>query len=215
MLSYFALAHGKSVLIWLVYGVNVTPYVSALPPTLLMSRQEWALFHWSIPSSAQVMLILLGDLCMSNAALPPTVGAAGTLALGSGLFLAGLQPTGGFFLTGAAWMISALCQLLLADAPAPKSTRHNPGLSVVVAARGMGRPSSAALQLRVFGWCKPVYLPLDTVAVVVLVAITLFAKPAWTWAAIKLVHTLLGKLIYPPLDKLRTRAFLMVFGSAI
>merc|ERR1711871_102248 len=92
-----------------VSAVNVSPLLASLPTLLLTNRQETSLFRWSFDSSVHVGMVVMGDLLMANASLPPALGFAGASLLGTGLLLAGVQPSHRSTLCTAAWLASACC----------------------------------------------------------------------------------------------------------
>ena len=149
--------------IWSVTSVDVTDAFAMLPTGLFMSRHELSLFRWSVPSSLHLILIIGGDLCMSNPALPPPLGAGGALALGGGLWLAGVMPTAGFALEATMWLLHATCHLALAGYAPPKAELKSRFALVDVRAAGH-RMSAAKLQLRVGGYRKPRFWSFDDAA---------------------------------------------------
>ena len=58
-----------------------------------------------------------------------------------------------------------------------------PWAVVEVKGGSVTKPTAAALSVRVLGWSKPVYRPLDTFVQLALVVCALLAKPSWTYAA--------------------------------
>jgi len=104
-------------------SADVSSTLAAVPPELLMSRHEFALYRWSFDSTAAIVLAVIGDLITTNAAAPPAWGAAGALALGGGLLLADVQPTTGYVLLLVAWLVSAASARLY-HALAPAAARE-------------------------------------------------------------------------------------------
>ena len=84
--------------------------LTMLPDLLLQSRHEISLFEWSVPSPLHRALIVVGDLLFSNPSLPPSLGLAGSVAFGTGLYLSSLTPTWGFAFPAACWCLLYLCQ---------------------------------------------------------------------------------------------------------
>lgn len=93
-----------------------------LPPILLQSRHEVSLFEWSVPSCFARAFIIVGDVLMSNPALSPPLGLAGTLMMGGGLHLAAIQPTAVFALNATCWALSTVCHLAFKEESKHPST---------------------------------------------------------------------------------------------
>ena len=144
-------------------SVDVTDAFAMLPTALFMSRHELSLFRWSIPSSLHLLFIVGGDVCMSNAALPPPLGAGGALALGGGLWLAGVMPTAGFALNATAWLLHATCHVALSGYAPPQAQLKSRFALVEVKAAGF-KSSAAKLQLRVGGYRRPRFWSFDDAA---------------------------------------------------
>ena len=89
--------------------------------------------------------------------------AGGALALGGGLWLAGVMPTAGFALEATMWLLHATCHLALAGYAPPKAELKSRFALVDVRAAGH-RMSAAKLQLRVGGYRKPRFWSFDDAA---------------------------------------------------
>lgn len=92
-------------------GIDVTSTLSSVPSALLASRQEAALLYTSF-TSMQAALLVVGDLLLSNAALPPACGLLGAALIRTALWLAGTSPLDGFYYTAAAWAGAWLAALV-------------------------------------------------------------------------------------------------------
>ena len=199
MCTYFAVARGKSTLIWWASGVDVVPYISYIPilPSFLISRQECSLFWWSVDSTSALLLILAGDLAMSNSLLPPVLGLAGSVAMRCGLWLSGIDPTVGFYLHALAWAVHAGCEILAGSEArrkrAPKVERRRSQFVLTVAAGSIAKSSSSTLRLRVAGWRRPIYLSFDKALCCYLLISLIVAKPSAAWELVmfasEVVHT--------------------------
>ena len=106
-------------------SVDVTWALSAVPGALLASRQEAALLYTSF-SSVQAGLLIVGDLLLSNAAMPPAFGLLGATLVRAALWLADTPPLAGFWYTAAAWGAAWLAALVGAWAGVgpPKLSLH-------------------------------------------------------------------------------------------
>ena len=176
----------KALVLWLFTSVDVLPYITALPTTVLMSRQELSIFWWSIDSSFAILLMVLGDLCMSNAAMPPPIGAGGAALLGAGLLLSGIPPSIGFAFNASAWAAAAACELLLPNPPPAKwLALKGPAASLEVALGGQSKSSSAKMTVRVAGWNTPIYRPLDKAMKMAFAAGVIAWKPSWALFALR------------------------------
>ena len=90
----------------------ITPASLAnLPDILMQSRHEVSLFEWSVPSGLARAAIVLGDFLMSNPALTPPLGLAGSALMGGGLTWASIHPTTGFAINATCWGLSAACHI--------------------------------------------------------------------------------------------------------
>lgn len=98
-------------------GIPVERALTALPSRLLLSRPETTLFHNSFAFSSHVWsyVLIFADLVMSNPAFGPTVGLLGSLAYGAVLWLEGISPLHGFYMTAVTWGL--LYALTLVEPP--------------------------------------------------------------------------------------------------
>ena len=88
-----------------------------VPDGMLMGRKEFSLFHnftASFPSVTACMIVI-GDILMSNPAMPGPVGAAGALFVGIGLRHADQPTENGYWLACAAWIASAITSVIFGE----------------------------------------------------------------------------------------------------
>lgn len=86
-------------------GLDVAAALAHVPTPLLLSRHEAALLQppLALTSVPAGWALILADLLMANAALPPPAGACGSLVFGLVLWLHGLAPLPGYYLTAGSW----------------------------------------------------------------------------------------------------------------
>lgn len=183
-----------------VSGTSITEHLAVLPDFLFMGRQELSLFGWSsIPTAARV-LIIVGDLVMTNAAVPPLTGTVGCGLLFAGLRLAGLPPAYGLGLHTAAWAASFTCHVLCRRLGVKTNVtagtdRHASRYATVAVTFSdkVNRASAADLKVRVYGVRqalgrkKAVYSPFDKVLTMAFLAGLLLAAPGATHDAVGLM----------------------------
>lgn len=103
----------SSTIAYLTSGYVSPTVLTSLPTILYQSRHESSLFNWSLPNNPRARtLIVAGDLLMSNPSLSPSMGFAGTVGMGLGMYLAGVTPTAGFALNATTWCMSLLCNIM-------------------------------------------------------------------------------------------------------
>ena len=142
------------------------PALVALPTPLLMSRQEFSLFTWSLPSPLHLWLLITGDFFMTSSVSynhQPTIGAVGCVLVLAALVSSGIAPTPGFAFYMAAWFAYAACDSLFANVSRGSAywTLSSMAARLRVAPGGR-RMSYADLEVRIWGWRKRIYRPFDT-----------------------------------------------------